>query len=85
MSTYLTEWPEGTMEITVTYNLPDYMDPTIVIPARRIRRGARRLAGGRPDLDPARRQIASTVDDDQRASLAQDIQRTSTPPAPTSR
>lgn len=81
VSNYLSEWAKGKMEMTVTYNLPDYLDPSYYssfVPGSTsdaVRAGWSQVTPENQDLADLGAQINSTVDDDERASLAQELQR----------
>ena len=78
VATYLPKWREGTMEFTLTYSYPDYMDPTSLVGylpggSDAVRAGWK--TGDDAALEAEGKDMASTVDDAQRATKAQDIQR----------
>ncbi|MFT4010714.1 MAG: ABC transporter substrate-binding protein [Nocardioidaceae bacterium] len=81
VSNYLSEWAKGTMEMTLTYNLPDYLDPSYYssfVPGSSsdaVRAGWGTVTSDNQDLADLGAQINSTVDDDERAALAQELQR----------
>lgn len=79
VSNYLTAWRKGDMEMTLTYSYPDFMDPTSALSylpggSDGVRAGWKK--GDDPELEALGATMASTVDDAERASLAQQIQRT---------
>ncbi len=81
VSNYLSEWAKGKMEMTVTYNLPDYLDPSYYssfVPGSSsdaVRAGWSTVDAGNQDLADLGKQINSTVDDSERIQLAQELQR----------
>lgn len=79
VATYLPEWREGKMPMTITYNMPDFMDASYYssfIPG--FSQDADRAGwkeGTAPELAELGTKINSTVDHDERAKLAQELQR----------
>jgi len=76
---YLTEWAEGLMEMTVTYNMPDYLDPsyyTSFVPGDT----SDAVRAGWPTTDDQAlldlgAEINTTVDNETRYSLSEDLMR----------
>src|SRR5690606_2194962 len=78
VTTYLDEWRTGQMEMTLTYSYPDFMDPTSFVGylpggSDAVRAGWQE--GADPELEALGAEMSATVDDAERAALAQDIQR----------
>ena len=79
VATYLPKWREETMEFTMTYSYPDYMDTTSLtgyLPGGSDAVRAGWQEGADPELEAAGQEMASTVDPDERAGKAQELQRT---------
>lgn len=76
---YLTEWAEGLMEMTVTYNMPDYLDPsyyTSFVPGE----SSDAVRAGWPTTDDQAlidlgAEINTTVDNETRYDLSQQLMR----------
>lgn len=78
VTTYLTKWREGQIEMTVTYSYPDVADPSSVIsylPGGVDGARAGWKAGAAPELEALGDKLSSTVDDDERTALSQQMQR----------
>lgn len=81
VANYLSQWGKGKMEMTVTYNLPDYLDPAYYssfVPGASsdaVRAGWSKVDAQNQKIVDLGNQINSTVDDAQRAQLAQELQR----------
>lgn len=78
VTTYLDEWRTGQMEMTLTYSYPDFMDPTSFagyLPGGSDAVRAGWQEGADPELEALGAEMSATVDDAERAALAQDIQR----------
>lgn len=77
VSTYLTKWREGQIEMTVTYSYPSVPDPSSVVSylpggVDGLRAGWKE--GAAPELEAKSDEVISTVDDAQRTQLAQQLQ-----------
>ena len=81
VANYLSQWGKGKMPMTVTYNLPDYLDPAYYssfVPGASsdaVRAGWSKVTPQNQNLVELGKQINSTVDDSKRAELAQELQR----------
>lgn len=78
VATYLPLWRKGTMEMTMTYNYPDFADAsyyTSFLPGFSQDADRAGWKTGDPALVALGHEINATVDDAKRAALAQDLQR----------